>query len=81
MEGSRKVEEKVATFKPQDYLNAYEEPDPISPDLTADGQEAHRKISTAFGDEIYAVFSSGNSTDEEIRTDFISKFRPHALKV
>lgn len=34
---------------------------------------------TAFDDEAYDVFSSGNETGEELWTDFISPFRSHSL--
>lgn len=81
MKTLREVEEKVATFGPEDYRNAYKNADPVSPDLTADTHEVFRNNITAFGDEIYAVFSAGNSASEELWTAYVYIFPSHSLKV
>lgn len=71
---------KEAILEPRKYPNEYEEPDPLTPDITVDGQEGHRRVVTALGDKTYDVFSSGNSAGVELLTDVISAFRPHYLQ-
>lgn len=36
----------------EDYPSAYEDPDPITSDMTIYEQEVHRKVIAAFGDEL-----------------------------
>lgn len=62
------------------YFTSYEDPDPVSSDLTADAQEAQRKTTTTFGEIMYKLFSSGNSTGEEFYIDLTPTFPPHFLK-
>lgn len=71
---------KAAIIKPQEYPNAIEDQDHFTPDLTIHAQEDQRKVITAFGDEIYDLFSSGISTVEELWTDCISTLCPQSLK-
>lgn len=64
----------------QAYPNSYAEPDPASSDFTSDDQEAPRKTITAFGDEMYEVSTSRNSTAKAFSIAFIPAFCPHSLK-
>lgn len=80
MECSKEVVKVFNIFDTREYPNAYEDPNPASSDLTADSLEAHSKIITAFGDKMYAVASSENSTGKELWTDFISAIRPNSLR-
>lgn len=58
---AEKENKKAAIIEPQDYRNAYEDPDPITLDIIVSFQEAHHKVITAFGDEMYDVFSFGSA--------------------
>lgn len=55
MEAPTSTAVKKATYEPQEHSNTYKNPVPISPDLTADTQEAHCNIIAVFCDEMYAV--------------------------
>lgn len=78
MEGKRE-NKMAAILEPQDYANACEDRDPITPELTVHAQEANGKAIFAFRDEKFDVFSSENGTSEKIWTDSITNYRSHSL--
>lgn len=62
------------------YANSYENADSLSSDFNANTLKAKRKTITAFGNEKYVVFSSGNTIRKELCTDFISTIQPRPWK-
>lgn len=78
---AQEEDEKAAVLESRYYRNAYEYPDLITPEIIAEGQEANRKVITAFGNELYAILSSRDSTGEELCTScsFSTKTRPKGL--
>lgn len=63
-----------------DYLNAMNESDPVVPGLIRDEVEANHNVIIVFADGIYDVCSSEKITDEKIRLEIISMFRPQSFQ-
>lgn len=81
MEAFVQVEKDVATFEPQDSPIAYENPNFIFVDLTAEAREAHYKTTAAFSFGIYTLFGTEKSNDGELCKDYSSWLRLESLEV
>lgn len=71
---SKEVEKVDRTFLTRDYPSCYGDPSPTSFRSTVDAVKTHRKIFTALGGELHALFNSENSFGYEHWIDFIITF-------
>lgn len=65
---------------PEPYPTAYEDPDPVCVEMSAQEITAYNRALSVFAEKIFVVFSSENRWIEELWINFISKFHPHSVR-